>query len=95
MIQADADVVSRGGPLPGSPFSLLFLDPPYRIGQSEVRALVEGLDRRASLAEDAVVVWEHDAGGDISWPASIEPLFDLRYGSTRIDAGIYTRGDTR
>ncbi len=93
VINADVSALCRRGTMPRSPFSLLFLDPPYRIGQSEVRALVEGLAGSGCLADDAVIVWEHDAADAVSWPESVEPLFDLGYGSTRIDAGTYTRGD--
>jgi len=93
VIDADVRRISKRGMLPGAPFSLLFLDPPYRIEQSEVRGLVEALSRTGSLAHGTVVVWEHDAGHDLGWPDSIEPLFDLRYGSTKVDVGAYARGD--
>ncbi len=93
VIHADVRALARRGALPGTPFSLLFLDPPYRIGQSEVRALIDGLRETGCLADGAIVVWEHAAADDVSWPVALEPLFELRYGSTRIDAGTYTRGD--
>jgi 16S rRNA (guanine966-N2)-methyltransferase len=78
--------------LPGAPFSLLFLDPPYRIESSEVRALIEALSEAGNLAEGALIVWEHASAITVDWPATVEPLFDLSYGSTHIDAGVFARG---
>ena len=95
VIQADIRSLSRRGVLPGQSFALLFLDPPYRIGQAEVRALIDALSDTGNLTEGAVVVWEHDSADDADWPPWIEPLFDLQYGSTRVDAGTYSRGDVR
>jgi 16S rRNA (guanine966-N2)-methyltransferase len=84
--------MARGRMLPGSPFSLLFLDPPYRIGPSEVRVLIEALFGAGSLTAGAVIVWEHASAVCAEWPPMVEPLFGLSYGSTHIDAGIYARG---
>ena len=82
-----------GRPLVGRPFSLLFLDPPYRIGSPEVGALIGVLGDAGNLAAGAVIVWEHDLAGEVDWPESVEGLFRLSYGTTRIDAGTYVRGD--
>ena len=93
IVDGDVRVAAKRGRLPGAPFSLLFLDPPYRIEQSEVRAVIEALLCTESLAEGAIVVWEHDANDSTQWPSWIEQSFELTYGTTRIDAGVYARGD--
>ena len=93
VLQANVSTVAERGPLPGAPFSLLFLDPPYRIEQSEVRTLIECLVDNHGLTDGAVVLWEHDATSAVSWPSTIGPLFHLKYGSTRIDAGTFAKGD--
>lgn len=94
VIEADVRSIAKRGGVPGAPFSLLFLDPPYRIEQPEVKALIEALARSDGLTEGAIIVWEHDAGTPVDWPQGVEDLFDLRYGSTKLDAGTYQRGAT-
>jgi len=70
--------------LPAEPFSLLFLDPPYRIRKSEVRGLVERLVSRDALAPGALVVWEHDSAREPDWPQTFEDLGSRQYGSTQV-----------
>lgn len=54
-----------GRGLPGAPFDVVFLDPPYAVDASRVSGLVEGLRTSGQLADGAVIVYEHasDAGG--------------------------------
>lgn len=80
------DRVTRGVTVSG-PFALLFLDPPYRIDQSEVRLLIERLMERGSLAEGALVVWEHGSRDDIEWPEALSDLGSRRYGDTTVSMG--------
>lgn len=45
--------------LPGAPFDIVFLDPPYARESEEVMGLVVALARCGMLADHAVVVYEH------------------------------------
>lgn len=59
-----ADVLragTSGRPLPGGPFSLVVLDPPYALEATDVAALVSGLAASGQLADNARVLYEHDA----------------------------------
>ncbi|WP_077598736.1 RsmD family RNA methyltransferase [Olsenella urininfantis] len=49
-----------GGRLPGGPFSLVVLDPPYALGAGQVSALVETLASSGQLEPSALVLYEHD-----------------------------------
>ncbi len=76
----------------GGPFSLLFIDPPYRINKSEVRRAVVALAELGVLSPHAVVVWEHDAAESPEWPSAFEPVGERRYGDTIVDIAIW-RGE--
>ncbi len=82
---ADLFVLARRTPPPGHPFSLLFLDPPYRINKSEVRQVVERLAATNALSPGALVVWEHATGEPPEWPPGFESLGPRRYGDTTIE----------
>ncbi len=50
-----------GRGLPGAPFDVVFLDPPYAMGADAVGGLVRTLAGTGQLAPGAVVVYEHAA----------------------------------
>jgi len=75
------------------PFSLLFLDPPYRIDKSEVRGLIESLLSSGGFGAGAVVVWEHDSRDEPMWPEALQDAGTKRYGSTAVSLGIYEGGE--
>jgi 16S rRNA (guanine966-N2)-methyltransferase len=82
----------RGG-LPGSPYSLLLLDPPYRIDKAEVAGLIEALVSKHCLSYGAYVTWEHRAGEEFFWPVGFRALGSRRYGDTEVDVAIYDEGN--
>ncbi len=95
----DAASVVRGdsfqrasGRIPGSPFTLLFLDPPYRILSSEVRALVDDLRESGALAPGATVVWEHASKTLPDLPEDMGTVFTKRYGSTAVTIAYRAEG---
>ncbi len=53
--------VDGGRALPGGPFSLVVLDPPYAVDATDVAALVTKLEATGQLADNARVLYEHDA----------------------------------
>lgn len=81
----------RSSPTPpaGYPFSLLFLDPPYRIVPAQVSRLLEDLARVEALAPGAVIVYEHGASSEAEWPRGFVPGGDKRYGDTAVSYAVW------
>ncbi|MCC3770601.1 16S rRNA (guanine(966)-N(2))-methyltransferase RsmD [Streptomyces sp. UNOC14_S4] len=69
------------GPAPASPYDVVFLDPPYAVGDEELREILLTLLVKGWLAEDALVTVERSTrGGEFPWPDGFEPLRARRYG---------------
>jgi 16S rRNA (guanine966-N2)-methyltransferase len=84
VVVGDAFRLAHTAGLPGGPFTLLLVDPPYRIDAGQVGDLVDGLLSGGMLADGAVVVYEHEARTEPVWPAGFEPLGTRKYGSTAV-----------
>lgn len=88
-------VVSRdlfrpaSAPPVGSPFSLLFLDPPYRIVPALVSRLLQDLAGVGAFASGAVIVYEHAASSQPEWPQGFVPEGDKRYGGTAVSYAVW------
>lgn len=83
VVRGDA-LRALGGGLPGAPFDVVFVDPPYASGLAE--AVLERLGESCVLAQDALVVVErgdatklHEAYGGLVLVRT------RRYGSTEVD----------
>lgn len=87
----DARDVFRTGAavLRGEPFSLLFLDPPYRIVPARIRELLAGLATAGAIADGAVIVYEHRTGTLAEWPQGFETDGERTYGETTVSYGVY------
>jgi 16S rRNA (guanine966-N2)-methyltransferase len=73
-----------GGPMAGSPFDVVFVDPPYASGLA-LRALVE-LGSSELLGPSAVVVVEHGTGDELPDEAGVLSRFRSKtYGTTMVD----------
>lgn len=94
VVVSDVHALTRRNAIPGAPFSLLFLDPPYRIDEAEVRGLIDLLAHGLAMQPGALIVWEHDATRPAKWPEGIEGMAEKRYGSTAVSIGEYMRGET-
>ncbi|WP_225800167.1 16S rRNA (guanine(966)-N(2))-methyltransferase RsmD [Streptomyces sp. NK15101] len=69
------------GPAPADPYDLVFLDPPYAVGDDELREILLTLRSGGWLSEDALVTVERSTrGGEFGWPEGFEPLRSRRYG---------------
>ncbi len=67
----------------GEPIELLFLDPPYQLGQAELEKILAAA--LPQLHEAAAVVVERDAHSpEPQWPQGLVRFQDRRYGSTHI-----------
>jgi 16S rRNA (guanine966-N2)-methyltransferase len=71
------------GALPGSPFDLVLLDPPYRMPTDELADVLAAL--AGHLAPGATVVVERPArAGEVVWPADLLAEGSRRYGDTAV-----------
>ncbi len=76
-------LAARG--LAGAPFDVVFLDPPYAVGEKRVSELVETLVRMGQLADGALVVYEHAAGSAGLVGAGLSVLRSKTHGITTVD----------
>jgi 16S rRNA (guanine966-N2)-methyltransferase len=93
VVQGDIMVLVDRTALPGGPFSLLLLDPPYRLASSDIEGLTSALARGGHLANGAVVVYEHASGAGVEWPSGFDLTTRKKYGSTGIDIVTYEKGE--
>lgn len=86
------DVASAlSGRLPGAPFDLAFLDPPYAIAPDELTAVLAAL--RPHLAGGALVSVELSIHGDgPCWPDGVLPERQRRYGDTVVHTAVVEDG---
>lgn len=80
----DVMAMSVRGRLPGVPFDLVVLDPPYDFDPAGVSAFVERLAATDSLSKDALVLYEHASAKPGLDPAGFVEERDKRYGSTSV-----------
>ncbi|MBH5337204.1 16S rRNA (guanine(966)-N(2))-methyltransferase RsmD [Streptomyces pactum] len=68
-------------PPAGEPYDVVFLDPPYVVGDDDLREILLTLLRNRWLTPDALVTVERSTrGGEFGWPAGFEGLRARRYG---------------
>ena len=87
-VEVVADDVRRAlvRPLPGAPFDVALLDPPYRTGDAELTEVLRAL--APHLAPGAVVIVERAArDGEVPWPPDLLPERTRRYGDTAVHRG--------
>ncbi|QCX79388.1 Ribosomal RNA small subunit methyltransferase D [Streptomyces sp. YIM 121038] len=66
---------------PSAPYDLVFLDPPYAVGDDDLREILLTLRSGSWLADDALVTVERSTrGGVFDWPDGFEGLRSRRYG---------------
>ncbi|MCF3121436.1 16S rRNA (guanine(966)-N(2))-methyltransferase RsmD [Streptomyces arenae] len=74
-----AQIVQAGSP--PAPYDLVFLDPPYAVGDDDLREILLTLRSESWLTDDALVTVERSTrGGEFGWPEGFEPLRSRRYG---------------
>lgn len=68
---------------PGDRYDIVFVDPPYALGEQELGEVLEAVV--AWTAPEATLVVERSTrGGDPRWPAGIEPTRSKKYGETTL-----------
>lgn len=81
----DVCLSARRGRVPGAPFSVVTLDPPYALGNGPVQALLADLAGQGMLAQDAVALYERSASTDVLEAHGFAHLRTHRYGKTAVD----------
>lgn len=76
------DLLRRGLPAapPAGPFSLVFLDPPYRLTETAAEKLWQKLDAArlaGSLTADVYVTWRHDSNLTLAIPPELSAAWQL------------------
>lgn len=73
------------GTPPRAPYDVVFLDPPYALGDAEVRTDLAALTEHGWLAAGAVVVVERGTrSGEVPWPEGLAGSRSRRYGETTL-----------
>jgi len=81
-------MASRCG-IAGGPFSLLLLDPPYKLAWANIALLTSALARCELLIDGALIVYEHASDGPADWPTGFSLDTYKKYGTTGIDVVVY------
>jgi len=92
VVAGDILALAQRGRLAHAPYSLLLLDPPYRLDAARVASLLATLAENGQLEDGAVAVWEHAAGAAIEWPAGFSEEKRKRYGTTEVDIAVFAGG---
>jgi 16S rRNA (guanine966-N2)-methyltransferase len=91
-VVAGEAVTALRGELPGAPFDLVLLDPPYHHPKASLAALLAALVPQ--LAPGARVVLERAArDGTPPWPDALLPSTPRRYGDTALHVAEFAVGD--
>lgn len=83
------DVLAKPPVLPGYPYNVVLLDPPYKMPVAEVISFLELLREHGALASDAIISYEHaatevEAAATLAAQAGFEVVAQKKYGKTRI-----------
>lgn len=93
IVRGDVFALARKRRIPGGPFSLLLLDPPYRIERAQVRGLLDELVAGGFLLGHAIVVAEHAKGQAVDWPDTFELEGERIYGDTAVSVAVFARSE--
>lgn len=84
-LAGDACLLAEQGRIPGGPFGIVFLDPPYAVEASRVAALVRALAAHGALERGAIVVYERSAKSPGIEGAGLELAKSKSQGITAVD----------
>ncbi|MFF7279010.1 16S rRNA (guanine(966)-N(2))-methyltransferase RsmD [Streptomyces griseorubiginosus] len=81
-------------PAPAQPYDIVFLDPPYRVTDHDLREILLTLRAEHWLAPEALVTVERSTrGGEFVWPPGFEAVKARRYGEGTFWYGRAAMGD--
>lgn len=84
-LSGDAVALAEQGRIPGGPYGVVFLDPPYAVEASRVRALVDALSANGQLADGALIMYEHASKADGIAGGALELIKSKTQGITTVD----------
>lgn len=85
LVNGDVLAAATRGRVPGGPFSLVLIDPPYALGTAPAEELLTGLAQNGLLASSAVALFERAATTPRLAVEGFESLREKRYGKTMVD----------
>jgi len=92
VVPGDVLRIAATGTLPGAPFDLVLLDPPYALAEEVLATLLT--DLVPVLSDGATVVVERAAAAPgPRWPAALRAVSERRYGSTRLHRAERVAGE--
>ncbi|MEU0408779.1 16S rRNA (guanine(966)-N(2))-methyltransferase RsmD [Streptomyces griseorubiginosus] len=81
-------------PAPTQPYDIVFLDPPYRVTDHDLREILLTLRAEHWLVPEALVTVERSTrGGEFAWPPGFEAVKARRYGEGTFWYGRAATGD--
>lgn len=90
--RGDVCLAAQRGRMPGAPFDLVLLDPPYAMAAADVSSLVASLAARGALADGCVVIYERDGHALTLDVPGLAPTGSKTYGATAVDAFAWEPG---
>ena len=81
----EVGALAQRGRVPGAPFDVVLLDPPYAFGAEPVSALLAALASHGLLAQGAVALFERSSATPALEAPGFERLREKRYGKTSVD----------
>lgn len=85
LVVADVLASAARGRVPGGPFTLVLMDPPYALGTQPAEDLLAALAAHGLLAPGAVALFERAGTTPQLAVAGFENLREKRYGKTMVD----------
>ena len=85
VVTGDVLLSAGRGRVPGGPFDLVVLDPPYAFGEEPVEHLLKNLALHGALVRGALIVFEHDRQTHGITLGSFESVREKHYGKIAVD----------
>ena len=85
VITGDVLASAARGRIPGGPFDVVLLDPPYAFGAEPVEKLLKDLADHGQLSPRAIALFEHASQDAGARPAGFVVEREKRYGITAVD----------
>ena len=85
VVAGDALAAAARGRVPGGPFDVVLIDPPYALGPAPAEQLLEALAAHGLIAPGAVVLSERASERAGAGPRGFACVKSKRYGGTSID----------